>query len=206
MRSDCPPLLKACHDILNKAYHFSNTDCDASHTNNLNHNKTKRIPHDLAQLLEPDDHRHVTLLTRIEARSGIYSVQDAPGLGNSFICLRMPGELGWRTGRIQYILEQGDGNIQFAIRQSVNLDLPGLDPFKDWWLGGFEAKLVSTSFLDLTLVDQASIIGHAARWNLWDGMCVCVNMSQVSKNCLQFKIKYDRPLSFRSRPCTPILY
>jgi len=176
MRSDCPPLLKACHDILNKAYDFSHAEKETSEGR-----KRKEIPHDLVNLLDRNDHRGVALLTRIEAPQGVYTVQGAPGLGNSFVCIRLPDEPGWRTGQIQYILERDEGEVQFAIRQSMNLDLPGQDPFKGWWLGGFEAKLVSTSFLETTLVDRSCIIGHASRWNLWDGMCVAVNMSQVRR-------------------------
>lgn len=176
LHPNCPPLLKACHDILNKAYNVSHAEKVTS-----DGHKRKEVPRDLAKILDRNDDRPVALLTRIEAQSGVYTIQGASGLGNSFVCMRLPGELGWRTGQIQYILDRGGGEIQFAIHQSLNLDLPGQDPFKGWWSGGFEAKLVSTSFLEATLVDRSCIIGHAARWNLWDGMCVAVNISQVRR-------------------------
>ncbi|KIK50833.1 hypothetical protein GYMLUDRAFT_252631 [Collybiopsis luxurians FD-317 M1] len=174
LRSDCPPLLKQCHNLLNKVYNFSPSDGTS-----VAEPHPKKIPSQLAKLLGSSDHRTIHLHSRIEAPTGAYAVKGTPGRGNSFVCFRLSGEREWKAGEILYIFEQGN-KVKIVLQQLVELDQPEQDPFCGWWGGGFEAKLVSASVSsDLKIIDQECIVGHAAYWNLVDGLAAVVNLSQV---------------------------
>ncbi|KAJ3966209.1 hypothetical protein EV361DRAFT_809422 [Lentinula raphanica] len=182
MRSDCSPLLTQCHDILNKAYHFSIRN-EYGLPKLTPVSRTQKLPHDLAQKLSIDDHRRVKCYTRIETQSRSFTVMGVPGPGNSYVCFRLDRETEWKVGQIKYIFQREDGPIQCAIRQ--NLDYrperkSWNDPFKSWWSGGFEAKMIAKSFSgDLTIVNWQCVLGHAARWDLTGGISIAVNLSQV---------------------------
>jgi hypothetical protein len=177
MRPDCPPLLKECYDLLNKAYHFSGDSSSGITTVS----QKKKIPGDLAQLLHRSDNRDIQLYTRVQAQNGSFSVMGAPGSGNSFVWFRSDRESEWKTGQIKYIFQREGDDVQFAIRQSLGLRRRGKDPFNGWWDGGFEARVVSASFApELQIVDRSYMLAHAARWEFAEGMVVVVNLSQVS--------------------------
>ncbi|KAJ3963334.1 hypothetical protein EV361DRAFT_957192 [Lentinula raphanica] len=124
----------------------------------------------------------------------------APGLGNSYVCFCLAGETEWRVGQIKYIFQREGGSIQCAIRQNLEYRpqrKSWKDPFRGWWTGGFEAKMVAKSFSqDLTIVDWSCVLGHAAHWDLQTGgISVAVNLSQV-RNALLYL--------FRNGPMVPL--
>ncbi|KIK50660.1 hypothetical protein GYMLUDRAFT_252801 [Collybiopsis luxurians FD-317 M1] len=138
----------------------------------------KKIPSQLAKLLGSSDHRTIHLHSCIEAPTGAYAVKGTPGRGNSFVCFCLSGEREWKAGKILYIFEQ-ENKVKIVLQQLIELDQPEQDPFCGWWDGGFEAKLVSASVSsDLKIIDQECIVGHAAYWNLVDGLAAVVNLSQ----------------------------
>ncbi|KAJ3782494.1 hypothetical protein GGU10DRAFT_275427 [Lentinula aff. detonsa] len=203
MRLDCSPLLTQCHDILNKAYHFS-TRNEYGLPKLTPVSRTHKLPHDLAQKLSIDDHRHVKCYTRIETQSRSFTVMGVPGPGNSYVCFHLDQETEWKVGQIKYIFKREDGPIQCAIRQ--NLDYrperkSWHDPFKSWWSGGFEAKTISKSFSgDLTIMNWQCVLGHAARWDLTGGISIAVNLSQVgTSNLIPFVMLTKFFTAFRSR-------
>ncbi|KAJ3816124.1 hypothetical protein F5880DRAFT_1512934, partial [Lentinula raphanica] len=175
MRRDCPPLLKVCNDLLNQTYQIS-TNEDGPPGIRAGP-RVKNLPRDLSRLLKSDYAHKIALFSRIESQNQTFSVMGAAGTGpgNSFICFRIPGDSEWRAGQIKYIFQQEGGTYTFAVRESIEASLrqSAKDPFRGWWSGGFEAKLVSRSFSpDLRLVDWDCVIAHTARWDVIEGLAV----------------------------------
>ncbi|KAJ3817514.1 hypothetical protein F5880DRAFT_1492798, partial [Lentinula raphanica] len=185
MRRDCPPLLKICNDLLNETYHSSTTE-DGQPGIRVG-SRVKNLPRELSRLLKARYVHKVALFTRIESQNQMFAVMGAAGPGNSFICFRLPGDSEWRAGQIKYIFQQEGGPFKFAVRENIDATQrqSAKDPFRGWWSGGFEAKLVSRAFApDLRIVDWECVIAHTARWDVIEGLTLVVNLSVVNSSLI----------------------
>ncbi|KAJ3963966.1 hypothetical protein EV361DRAFT_874391 [Lentinula raphanica] len=149
--------------------------------------RVKNLPRELSRLLEAHYVHKVALFTRIESQNQTFAVMGAAGPGNSFICFRLPGDSEWRAGQIKYIFQQEGGPFKFAVRENIDATQrqSAKDPFRGWWSGGFEAKLVSRAFApDLRIVDWECVIAHTARWDVIEGLTLVVNLSVVNSSLI----------------------
>ncbi|KIK60673.1 hypothetical protein GYMLUDRAFT_244248 [Collybiopsis luxurians FD-317 M1] len=114
LRPDCPPALRECRNILNKAYNFTFEEQGFGGT--PSGSQKKKIPRDLARLLDASDIRGLSLCSSTDAPNGLFTVVGSSGPGNSSVCFRVPGETEWRAGQIKYIFQRKGDCLQFAIR------------------------------------------------------------------------------------------
>lgn len=71
------------------------------------------------------------------------------------------------------------------MRRDLALSLPYPDPFKEYWKGEFEAKMISTSGSSkLEIVEAGWIIAHVARWQLSPSEAVVLNLNKVRNDNL----------------------
>ncbi|KAJ3766154.1 hypothetical protein FB446DRAFT_654216 [Lentinula raphanica] len=201
LRSDCPPLLQYCGELLDKAYGYNTQttsfdgddayDPSDQDTVNLDElGKTGSSRHiistpptsELIRLTGTDD---IQCFSRIAAPNGNYAIAPSvgkAGVGNSYICYEIPGthrEVDWSAGQIQHIFRQ-DGRMYMAIKRSKKIPLTTADPFRSFWKDGFCAKMVSLAFSkNLEIVEVDRVIAHTARWELTADHAVVLNLSRV---------------------------
>jgi hypothetical protein len=206
LQPNCPPLLGFCRDLLDKAYgHNSRAavsiqstsdisgeadaerftmdmeDIDFSRIDGLIADPLDDItPSDILRLTRSDD---IECFVRVSAPYGFYAISSAIGIGNSFVCFKPVGPVtsDWIAGQIHHIFKQNK-KMLMAIRRSTPIyNNFGEDPFSSFWKYGFEAKTVSTQFLEkLELVEMERIIAHTARWQVNAKQVVVLNLSRVS--------------------------
>ncbi|THU83949.1 hypothetical protein K435DRAFT_688521 [Dendrothele bispora CBS 962.96] len=216
-RDDCPPLLKVCRDLLDKAFGF-NTQVttpetipdeildeytqvpanvvdlelespDIEFSDNDYTSKLGQICYKLSDLTVPSDLLHLfgdgdlERYSMVSAHYGFYATPRSRAIGNSYVCFKLQGYQAnnWFAGQIQHIFKK-DGKIKAAIRRSKELVLDTeQDPFASFWVEGFEAKMVSASFLPrLDIVDLEKIIAHTVRWEITPQIVVVLNLCRVS--------------------------
>ncbi|KAF9021597.1 hypothetical protein BDP27DRAFT_1195416, partial [Rhodocollybia butyracea] len=173
MRDDCPELLKSVARLLDKAFTASPDGLDTEADDESDGERDvvgQRDVSDFTAEMIPElaSISGARFLSRIEAPHGFYTIPSAPGAGNSYVSFYPDGDRSreWVAGRIHYIFEH-NGKTQLAIRRSIALPYNSPDPFKAYWVDGFQAKLVSTEFsTQLELVEIDWIRGHSARWEL----------------------------------------
>ncbi|KAJ3766094.1 hypothetical protein FB446DRAFT_654305 [Lentinula raphanica] len=203
LRPDCPPLLKYCRILLDKAYGYvKRVDSTANKNDEANDDAEVNVETVRDQPTSDSFRRHVLhtsppnelvraigtydieCFSRIPAPRGDYTIatiRTASG-GNSFVCYRPSSSSAneeWCAGQIQHIFERS-GNMFAAIKRSKIAVLDSPDPFAAFWKEGFEAKLVSPAFSKkLDIVSIEHIIGHSARWNISSELTVVLNLSRV---------------------------
>lgn len=191
LRPDCPPFLRYCRLIFDHIYGYKSSS-QALADNDLqviDVVKGNNSPSDLqafkipppAELLRRVGYADIVAFTRIEAQKGAYAIASPQAAGNSYICFKPIGDYHgmWRAGQIQHLFEH-KGIMKMAIKVCVELDLSTQDPFKSFWEEGFQAKMVSTKFLDdLQIVDVSRVIAHVVRWEMTNDIAVVLNLSTV---------------------------
>lgn len=207
LRPDCPPLLKYCLKIIDKAYNYKKrglpTDDDNEEQPNPDDLSWENIAqgrHDdplqfealkwaqsgppPSELVSACGKPEIRCFSRVRAPRGYYTIPGAEAIGNTFVCFKDGNT--WSSGQIQYIFDFQDGNIHFAIRRSKPLQLSqARDPFMAFWAHGFQAKLVSSSFSNkLEIFSQKEVLGHVAWWKLVKGRAVVLSLSRVSHQIL----------------------
>ncbi|KAJ3810716.1 hypothetical protein F5876DRAFT_15402, partial [Lentinula aff. lateritia] len=151
-RSDCPPLLKYCGQLINKVYGLSKLEGETG-----------------------DIQCYRRCLTPF---GNYYAIPEATGKANSYVCFFPDGDrqAEWAAGQIRHIFCE-NGKTRFAIRRSHPIASPSnkQDPFKLFWNQGFQAKMFSSLFSnELELVEYDWVLAHTARWELCPGKTVCL--------------------------------
>lgn len=166
LRPDGSPFMMQCRTLLDNAYDF---DKEEDRDDEVEP-ESESVQANAADEVD---------VSRIAASRGYYTTPNALGKGNSFICFRPKGNPGtaWVPAQIHKIIE-GGSSPRFAVRRSLPLDLPYIDPFQQFWPQGFEAKMVSSSWDHLEFIENSWIIGHTARWEIVPGMVVVLNLGQ----------------------------
>ncbi|KAJ3914943.1 hypothetical protein F5877DRAFT_49504, partial [Lentinula edodes] len=157
-RSDCPPLLKYCGQLINKVYVSTSRE--------------------LLSLLDESTASIQCYRRCLTPFRNYYAIPEATGKANSFVCFFPDGDrqAEWVAGQIRHIFCE-NGKTRFAIRRSHPITSPSneQDPFQLFWNQGFQAKMISSSFSnDLELVEYDWVLAHTARWELCPGKTVCL--------------------------------
>lgn len=208
MRPDCPPLLRYCLELLDKAYNFYKPDERPENSDNEDDESEDDSTDALlglwnssgpeATLLEGPSppalmavlgSDNIDCFTRIPGVKGHYTIPSVKGIGNSYVCFEPDHKLAdgrWVAGQIQHIFkDQNGGPMKVAISRSVQNSLT--DPFASFWDDGFEAKVVSSKFSeDFEIINASSIIAHTARWSISAESVVVVNLSMVRLQIIMF--------------------
>ncbi|THH26572.1 hypothetical protein EUX98_g7614, partial [Antrodiella citrinella] len=164
LRPDCPPLLKICRDLLDKAYDFSHETSG-----------------DMMAL--EDDGGNIVQHTRVPGVKGFYTTTRAevPGEGNANICFRPAGRVDeeWVPAKIEKI-EGRNGNIFYTVRRWIPRppDSPQND-YKRFWCLRMEAKLVSADLSNTPeSIEHGWIVSHIALWKLTPQVAVVFRMPE----------------------------
>jgi hypothetical protein len=123
----------------------------------------------------------IQCFSQVAASRGFFNTPSAIAQGNSYIAYKPEGNLeaDWVPGQIQHIFSL-HGKKKLAIRRSKVSSHHGGDAFARFQNLGFEAKLVSQSFVDkLEIIDIEWVVGHTARWNLYEGLAVILSLGRV---------------------------
>lgn len=201
-RPDCPPMLRYCLELLDKAYGFGHDETDEDEDNNgvdkaypglsreeagenEDNNRDYKPspippPYELTRLVG----RNVDIdcFARVPGAKGHYTIPGKRAIGNSYVCFRADTpDRRWVAGQIQYIFkDRKGGSMKVAVRRSkVSGDLTP-DPFSTFWEEGFEAKMVSSNFSNLEIIELSDIIAHTARWVITRNFAIVLNLSVVS--------------------------
>lgn len=199
MRPDCPPLLRYCLELLDKAYNFYRPDEEPENSVNEDDENEDGTslddsadagatplegppPPALTAVLGSDA---IDCFTRIPGAKGHYTIPRAKGIGNSYVCFRpdhAPADRRWVAGQVQHIFKDREGGpMKVAISRSLQSGFA--DPFASFWDDGFEAKVVHSKFSrDVEIIDASNVIAHTARWSISTESVVVLNLSMV---CLQ---------------------
>lgn len=199
LRADCPPLLKYCFRIIDKAYNYRKkgqaTDEDKELSDDLPWEDIAHGTYDdppqfealkwvqsappPPELVSACGNSKIRCFSRVRAVRGYYTIPTATAIGNSYVCFK-DGDT-WATGQIQHIFDFKDGDMHYAINRSKSLQLSqSRDPFAAFWFHGFQAKMVSSSFSKkLEIVSQKELLGHVARWELIKGRTVVLSLARV---------------------------
>ncbi|KAJ3847686.1 hypothetical protein EV368DRAFT_50719 [Lentinula lateritia] len=198
MRPNAPPFLRYCQKLIDKAYNYDHRPSDHSASNapdqssvtpdliasnfTLTPKTTIASVPELTNLLGTEPFES---FSRIPASKGDYTIPIEGALGNSYICFHPEGDYHpgqqWSAGQIQHIFRRkNNGPIQLAVLQSQSVHVE--DPFSDFWGNGFEAKLVSSKFVDiLKVIEMKQVAAHTARWAISNELVVVVNLCSVRR-------------------------
>ncbi|KAH7878355.1 uncharacterized protein C8R40DRAFT_1167781 [Lentinula edodes] len=198
MRPNAPPFLRYCQKLIDKAYNYDHRPSDHSASNapdqssvtpeliasnfTLTPKTTIASVPELTNLLGTEPFES---FSRIPASKGDYTIPIEGALGNSYICFHPEGDhhpgQQWSAGQIQHIFRRkNNGPIQLAVLQSQSVHVE--DPFSDFWGNGFEAKLVSSKFVDiLKVIEMKQVAAHTARWAISNELVVVVNLCSVRR-------------------------
>lgn len=216
LHPDCPPLLKFCRQLIDKAYSLttqSEEEKPASRSLEISqetveiasngHQPNKQLktptPRALSSFLGRTD---IQCYSQISTRTGGYFATPgagSAGKGNSFVCYYPGGDtqLEWVACQIRHIFKE-DGMIRLAVQQSLPFPFHRgkTDPFRAFWDQGFQAKSVSSMYSDdMEIIEYDWVVAHTARWKLHpSGLTVCLNL-QVRISDSQ-SIQYNTLSSF----------
>ncbi|KAJ3709926.1 hypothetical protein C8R42DRAFT_563696, partial [Lentinula raphanica] len=189
LRPDCPPLLRYCLKLLDKAYNYDSredddeTDAELDEDEPLPDNSipSSRSFHALPtppEVIQVVGSADVECLTRTPAERGDYTIPRGIAPGNSYICFNPNGGTSdgrWVAGQIQHIFRKHKGGpLSFIVKRSLEVKL---EQFSRFWDDGFEAKTVSDQFSDqLEIIPFSDVIAHSARWNISEHVVVVLSL------------------------------
>ena len=175
-RDDCPPIIKACKTLFDKAFASKSADMTNNNTGDSN---PSALPVSL-----PDDLRATSnllkavMLSRCKYR-GVFLSRASTHLGNSLVHFYPRGDLKSNLvpGCIQYIY-QNASMTYLAIRRHRDLKDEVIDPFSRY--PHFPAKLYSSSLSPtLEIVQVGWVHGHFARWQVSPSWVVVLSLCRV---------------------------
>ncbi|KAJ3709685.1 hypothetical protein C8R42DRAFT_729944 [Lentinula raphanica] len=190
LRPDCPPLLRYCLKLLDKAYNYDSREDDDETDAELDEDEplpddsipSSRSFHALPtppEVIQVVGSADVECLTRTPAERGDYTIPRGIAPGNSYICFNPNGGTSdgrWVAGQIQHIFRKHKGGpLSFIVKRSLEVKL---EQFSRFWDDGFEAKTVSDQFSDqLEIIPFSDVIVHSARWNISEHVVVVLSLS-----------------------------
>lgn len=162
-RSDCPPIIRECKVLLDRAYRTpDNIDNDGDEVG-VPTSKATNIPEDLHALI---GQRKAVMRARLKHSPGVYYCQSSTHVGNSLILFYPQGNqsLSPVPGSIKFIYES-EGSWLFAVQRQRPLTVASTDPYAAY--PHFPAKLYSPVLEEkLETVRVAWAVGHYARWTV----------------------------------------
>jgi hypothetical protein len=178
-RPDCPPVIKECKSLFDKAYaprrdEYSISDVPVSRGETTG-TKAVPVPDDLQALVKQP---RVVLHSWLPFDRVVYS-RSSTHDGNSLICFYPGGNTGLRPvpGSIQHIFEL-DSKISFGVQRHLPLQNHTFDPYRHY--PHFAASLYSAALApDLEQVEVDWVLCHFAQWLFSPDHVVVVMLSQV---------------------------
>ena len=184
-RGDCPPAIKECKTLFDKAYapkvpdenQISNVG-DGVFVEPLiddDHPALRTIPDDLRPLTKKEK---TIFRSRIRHRGIIYATSSAH-LGNSLVHFYPCGDRAKSPipGCIKYIFEH-QGKMVFAVQRQLPAHHSTMDPFQPYV--HFPAKLYSSDIgVALEVVHVDWVMCHFARWQISTEHVVVLSLSRV---------------------------
>jgi hypothetical protein len=170
-RPDCPPAIKECKALFDKAYGKQDDEC----TDN------QPLP-GVSQIL-PDDLRIATkqqkgvLYAHVKHDDVVYA-RASTHLGNSLVLFYPAGKTSSSPipGCIQYIVSW-EGNKTFVVRRHESAASGTSDPFAPY--PHFPAKIYSSQLAErLEIVRVEWVLGHCARWAISPEHVVILNLGR----------------------------
>jgi hypothetical protein len=178
-RDDCPPAIKECKCLFDKAYALKNNH--AGSTNGLFSEAHDDADPVLESEIPSELQRLVTGQIRLQARckhQGVMYSRSSTHLGNSLVLFH-PNGIGSDEvpGTIKYIFETTNKEIFFAVQRHLDVphDLP--DPYEPYPY--FPAKLYQSCLAEMELVKVDWVVSHFARWTMTPDVVVVLSLSKV---------------------------
>jgi len=185
-RTDCPPVIKECKILFDKAYapkvHDISEVDDGGDGVFVETSFTDDHP---APCVVPDELRRFTqkakavMRARLRHRGIIYAISSTH-LGNSLVHFYPHGDRSKSPipGCIKFIFEQ-QGRMVFAVQHQLEAPQGVLDPFEPY--PHFAAKLYSSRLSEeLEVVHVDWVLCHFARWQISSEHVVVLSLSRVS--------------------------
>ena len=182
-RPDCPPTVKECKVLFDRAYHAHGLlssdldDIDAfDDVRTPETSNVTQIPEDLENLIH---RRKVVLHARVKSSQGIVYSRCTTHLGNSLILFHPNGNRASTAipGSIAYIYEE-EGSLHFAVRRQCALPTSTADPFSAY--PHFPARMFSSTLeTKLERVKISWVLGHYARWSYLEDTVVVLSLCRV---------------------------
>lgn len=167
-RPDCPPSIKACKQVVDRAYGHENAESiDGSLAEDIDsatdHRKVQAFPLELTNALAISRgclRAHYTLRGVVYSRASTHS-------GNSLVVYHPEGDYSKEIGfaSIQYIFKiEGAASWRFAVRRQLPRPVDIMvDPFAKW--PDYPACMASSSLADnMEIIDIDWVDGHYSRW------------------------------------------
>jgi hypothetical protein len=180
-RSDCPPVIKECKRLFDKAYGSRSDADDGSGREILPEFKraSQHVPEDLKSLVKSSQ---VMLQPRFESCDNVMYSTQSVHQGNSLIYFYPNGNRSSSPipGSIKYIFIQEGHKPTFAVRRQLpRLPEDGIvDPFSKYPY--FPAKLYHSQLSDvLEEVKIDWVMCHYARWEMSSEHAVVLILSKV---------------------------
>lgn len=172
-RPDCPPFLKECKEVFDKAFGSSQP---VSGTENIANSAFESVPMDLKHLF-PDP--KIALRARHRFDDTLFS-RASTHVGNSLVLYYPAGDHSKAAvpGSIQNIVVKPNKDVVYVVRRQLPLASNSADPFR--FYPHFLAKSYSKSLSPkLELVRPEWVISHYARWTWNEDSAVVLTLSRV---------------------------
>jgi hypothetical protein len=184
-RDDCPPAIKECKIMFDKAY--APNVSDESRVSDVGDGVfvepiladdqavPRKVPEDLRPLVRKEK---TVMRARLRHRGVTYAISSTH-LGNSLVHFYPHGDTTKSPipGSIKYIFEH-EGKMAVAIQRQLPARQGVVDPFKPYI--HFPAKLYSSGISDaLEIVQIDWIMCHFARWQMSSEHVVVLSLSRV---------------------------
>jgi hypothetical protein len=183
-RSDCPPAIKECKVLFDKAYApkhneysgIAQSDEVFMDGSGSNRQQSVSVPSDLQPLI---DGSKVILHAWCHLHGLVYA-HSSTHLGNSLIHFYPGGNKSSPPipGSIKYIFAT-QNTVAFAVQRHLNMQPGTIDPFAAY--PDFPAKLYASALADeLEVVELDWVTCHFARWQISSEHVVVLSLSKVS--------------------------
>lgn len=180
-RTDCPPAIRECKHLLDRAYSSKSDDHEGPSNTGETFVEESRdwfaaesnpqvVPEDLFRLIK----KRKTIL-----RACVIYAKSSTHFGNSLVQFYPDGQrtLPPIPGCIAHIFVQ-EGRVSFAVRQYLPVHDNTVDPFQHY--PHFLAKLYSSDLApELEIVEIEWVMSHFAQWSISTKHVVIVSLSRV---------------------------
>jgi hypothetical protein len=185
-RTDCPPVIKECKTLFDKAYaprvqddsevDYSGDGIFVETSFTDNHPVPRTVPNELRPLTLK---AKAAMCARLRHHGIIYT-NSSTHLGNSLVHFYPHNDKSKSPipGCIKYIFEQ-QGRMVFAVQRQLELPHGTLDPFEPY--PHFAAKLYTSHLSkELEVVHVDWVMCHFARWQMSSEHAAVLSLSRVS--------------------------
>jgi hypothetical protein len=179
-RSDCPPAIKECKVLFDKAYASKKDEYPGlaplgDDIEESNEQRFVSVPSDLQPLINGSK---VMLRARCHLHGVVYA-RSSTHLGNSLVHFYPGGNKSSPPipGSIKYIFAT-QNTVAFAVQRHLNMRPGTVDPFAAY--PDFPARLYASTLADeLEVVELDWVTCHFARWQISSEHVVVLSLSKV---------------------------